>query len=73
MGQNNISIPDTGEVPVEIGAMATMPATKRNTTPLDKPNTLGSIVHMDIGYGDCISLGGFRYTLLFVDRETSRG
>ena len=53
--------------------MATMPAKRRNTTPLDKPNSLGSIVHMDIGYGDCISVGGFRYTLLFVDRATSRG
>ena len=58
---------------MEIGTVATMPKQKRNTTPLEKPNTLGSIVHMDIGYGDCVSVGGFRYTILFVDRATSRG
>ena len=73
MGQKNIIIAENGELSVDIGTMATMPTKKRNTNPLDKPNTLGSIVHMDIGYGDCISVGGFLYTLLFVDRETSQG
>ena len=59
VSQKTIYIANTGEIPLEIGTMATMPAKHRNTTPLDKPNSLGSIVHMDIGYGDCISVGGF--------------
>ncbi len=27
-------------------------------------------VHMDIAFGDCVSIGGFRYALILVDRTT---
>ena len=59
VGQKNITIADTGKVPVDISKMARMPTKKWNTNPLEKTNTLGSIVHMDIGYGDCVSVGAF--------------
>ena len=59
MGQKNITIADNREVPVEIATMETSPTKKRNTNPPEKPNTLDYIVHMNIGYGDCISEGDF--------------
>ena len=34
------------------------------------PTNLFQRVHMDIYYGDCIALGGQRYVLILVDRET---
>jgi hypothetical protein len=28
------------------------------------------VVHLDIAFGDCMSVGGFKYALMFVDRAT---
>jgi hypothetical protein len=37
---------------------------------LQRPKTALDVVGMDIGYGDGTSPGGFKYTLLLVDRTT---
>jgi hypothetical protein len=36
------------------------------------PQTAFDVVGMDIGYGDGTSPGGFKYTLLLVDRTTRK-
>jgi hypothetical protein len=42
----------------------------RNTQPIPRPPEFLTTVHVDIGYGDCVSIGGFRYVLILVDRTT---
>ena len=39
---------------------------------LTRPKTALDVIGMDIGYGDGTSLGGFKYTLLLVDRTTHK-
>jgi dUTP pyrophosphatase len=46
---------------------ASMKASRRNTTPLPIPDNVGDVWHLDIGFGPCASIGGFKYTLLAVD------
>ena len=65
----NAKLISTGELPANLGSFATItnpPAGKpsrRRRKYLDK-------VHMDIVFGDCLSLGGFRYALILVDVAT---
>ena len=47
--------------------MATMPEQRRNTTPLQRPDRFGDVVHIDIFYGSRVAIEGYRYTLWFVD------
>ena len=61
---------DNGEFPVSIGAYVTIPK-----APWGKPLDCTSskyldIVHVDITFGDCMSVGGYKYALIFVDRAT---
>ena len=42
----------------------------RKSKSLKRPKTPLNVVGMDIGYGDGTSPGGFKYTLLLVDRTT---
>ena len=51
--------------------MANIKKARRNTTPIEHPPRLLDVVHMNIGHGDCVSVGGARYCVLLVDR-TSR-
>ena len=65
----NAKLISTDELPANLGSFATItnpPAGKlscRRRKYLDK-------VHMDIVFGDCQSLGGFRYALILVDVAT---
>ena len=52
------------------GATATIPSTKRSTSPVPIPPTFGAVWHVDIGFGPSKAIGGARYCLFFVDRAT---
>ena len=61
---------DGGEFPVSLGSFATIPKAKRGKS-LDRTDyRYLDAVHMDIAFGDCVSVGGFRYALILVDRAT---
>jgi len=61
---------DNGEFPVSIGAYTTIPKAPRGK-PLDRAfSKYLDIVHVDIAFGDCMSVGGCKYALIFVDRAT---
>ncbi len=56
---------DGGEFPPSLGSFATIPKS------LDKHRyKYLDAVHMDIAFGDCLSVGGFRYALILVDCAT---
>ena len=64
------SFVDNGEFPASIGAYATIPKAARGK-PIDRtPSKYLDIVHVDIAFGDCMSVGGYKYALIFVDRAT---
>eukprot|EP00956_Cyclotella_meneghiniana_P032302 scaffold88129_cov23-Cyclotella_meneghiniana.AAC.1 len=65
----NASLLAGGEFPPTIGDFAsiTMPARGK---PITKRRKFLDKVHMDIVYGDCVALGGYRYALLLVDVAT---
>ena len=50
--------------------MATMPKKHRNITPLQRPDRFGDVVYCDIVYGSGTAIGGYRYTLWFVERRS---
>ena len=59
-----------GEFPMSLGSYATVPKAKRGTS-LDRTSyKFLDAVHMDIVFGDCVSVGGYRYALILVDRAT---
>ena len=61
---------DGGEFPMSLGSYATIPKAKRGQ-PLDRTDyRYLNAVHMDIAFGDCVSVGGYRYALILVDRAT---
>ena len=61
---------DGGEFPPSLGSYATIPKAKRGGA-LDRTRyKYLDAVHMDIAFGDCLSVGGFRYALILVDRAT---
>ena len=61
---------DSGEFPASIGSYATIPKAARGK-PIDRTlSKFLDIVHIDIAFGDCLSTGGYKYALIFVDRAT---
>jgi hypothetical protein len=61
---------DGGEFPPLLGSFATIPKAKRSKA-LTKQNYFYlDVVHMDIAFGNCLFVGGFKYTLILVDRAT---
>jgi hypothetical protein len=59
----------SGEFPTTIGDFATITNPPRGK-PIKKRRRFLDKVHMDIVFGDCLSLGGFKYALLLVDVAT---
>jgi len=70
VGQDTIDIINDGDIPLELGNVANIKISRRNKEPIPRPPNYLDVVHMDIGYGDCKSVGGSRYVLLLVDRAT---
>jgi hypothetical protein len=61
---------DGGEFPMSLGSFATIPKAKRGG-PLDQTSYhFLDAVHMDIAFGDCVSVGCYCYALILVDRAT---
>jgi len=61
---------DGGEFPLALGSYVTIPKAKRGGAIDRADSCFLDIVHMDIAFGDCISVGGFRYALILIDRAT---
>ena len=61
---------DNGEFPVSLGAYTTIPKAPRGKLIDRLPSKYLDVVHIDIAFGDCMSVGGFKYALIFVDRAT---
>jgi len=61
---------DNGEFPLSIGAFTTIPKAPRGKAIDRTTSKFLDIVHLDIAFGDCMSVGGFKYALIFVDRAT---
>jgi hypothetical protein len=58
---------NTGEFPVSIGTYATIPKASRGK-PIDHtPAKFLDVVHLNIAFGDCLSIGVFKYALIFGD------
>ena len=59
-----------GEFPLPLGSNASLRKSNRGK-PIDRTlSKFCDVVHLDIAFGDCVSIGGFRYALVFVDRAT---
>jgi len=61
---------DGGEFPLALGSYATIPKAKCGGAIDRAGSRFLDIVHMDIAFGDCVLVGGFRYALVLVDRAT---
>jgi hypothetical protein len=61
---------DGGEFPPLLGSFATIPMGKRGLPLSCTPYRYLDGMHMDITFGDCLLVGGYRYALILVDRAT---
>jgi len=66
---SNATLVHTGEFPTSLGDFATIVQSPAGKT-IKKRRKYLDKVHLDIVYGDCVSLGGFRYALVLVDVAT---
>jgi hypothetical protein len=61
---------NSGKFPLSLGSYATISKAPRGK-PIDRlPSKYLDIVQVDIAFGNCVSVGGFKYTLVFVDQAT---
>jgi len=68
-----IDVQDIGRDPfLSRGEVATLPKSRRNTSPVPSPDTYGSVIHYDIGFGSGMSIGGYTHVLFLVDRTTRK-
>jgi hypothetical protein len=69
--QPTFSLIKSSETPLELGAVANIKKSRQNKTPVPRPSKFLEVVHCDIGYGDCKSVGnGATYCLMLVDHAT---
>jgi hypothetical protein len=61
---------DNDKFPISIGAYTTIPKAPHGKLIDRTPSRYLDIVHIDIAFGGCMSVGGFKYALIFVDRAT---
>ncbi len=61
---------DGGEFPVLLGAFTTIPKAPWGGAINHKQSFYLDIVHVDIAFGDCVLVGSFWYSLMFVDQAT---
>jgi hypothetical protein len=60
---------NSGKFPLSLGSYTTIPTPRGK--PIDcLPSKYLDIVHINIAFSDCVSVGGFKYTLIFVDQAT---
>ena len=61
---------NSGEFPLSLGAYSTIPKAPRGKVIDRLPAKYLDIVNVDIAFGDCVSVGGYKFALIFVDRAT---
>ncbi len=61
---------DGGEFPLALGSYATIPKANQGSTIDQAQSCFLDIIHMDIAFGNCVSVGFFHYALILVDRAT---
>jgi hypothetical protein len=61
---------DGGKFPSSLGSYATIPKAKRGGALDCTKYCYLDAVHMDIAFSNCVSIGGFCYTLILVDHAT---
>ena len=66
---NNVILINTGKTPTTLGAYATTPKANKGTSKLPHCHFLEKF-HKNIFYGNCTSMGVYRYSLLLFDVST---
>jgi hypothetical protein len=67
--QDTISLDTTpADAVLDMGDLASIRKTPRNTYPVSRPHSFGDVIHMDIVFGPDLSIGNIHYGLLFTDR-----
>jgi hypothetical protein len=66
---SNAQLIKSGELPPTLGDFATINNPAKGK-PLSQPRKYLDKVHLDIVFGDCLALGGFRYAIVLVDVAT---
>jgi hypothetical protein len=61
---------DGGNFPPSLGSFATIPKVKRSLLLNKTKYFYLDAIHMDIAFGDCLSIGGNKYALILVDSAT---
>ncbi len=61
---------DGSEFPLSLGSFATIPKAKRGVSLNKTKYFYLDAVHMHIAFGNCLSVGGFKYALILVDCAT---
>ena len=61
---------DNGEVPLLMSQFANMSKAPRGKVIEKEASAYLEVVHLDIAFGDCVSIKGFPFALIFVDRAT---
>ncbi len=61
---------NNGEFPTSIGAYTTISKAPCGKAIDSNSSKYLDVVHLDIAFGDCMSVGGFTYALIFADRAT---
>ncbi len=61
---------DGVEFPLSLGSYATILKAPCGGSINREDSLFLDVVHVDIAFGDCVSVGGFRYALVFADRAT---
>jgi hypothetical protein len=61
---------NTGEFPISIGTYATISKASHGKPINHTPAKFLDVVHLDVAFGDCLSIKGFKYALIFVNQAT---
>ncbi len=61
---------DGGKLPLSLGSFATIPKAMHGLLLNKTKYFYLDAVHMDIAFGDCLSVGGYKYALILVDCPT---
>jgi hypothetical protein len=61
---------DGGEFPSALGSYATIPKAKQGGDIDRTKSYFLDVIHVDIAFEDCVSVGAFCYALILVDRAT---
>ena len=69
--QEFFSFNHPSDSPLELGQVANIKKARSNKVPVECPPHFLEVVHCDIGFGDCKSVGnGALYCVVLVDRST---